>query len=62
MDRDERGGLTLGPERAQPLCSLAKEYPGILSTLEEIELDGSYQSYYRGTFYKILRRPGRIWN
>lgn len=58
VDRDERGGLTLGPERAQPLCSLAKEYPEILSTLEEIELDGSYQSYYRGTFYKILRRPG----
>jgi N-methylhydantoinase A/oxoprolinase/acetone carboxylase beta subunit len=57
VDRDERGNLTLGPERALPLCALAKEYPRVAEVLEAVEQDGSYQSYYRGTFYKILRRP-----
>lgn len=53
VERD--GTITLGPERVEPLCILADEYPSVISELERMSASRYQGQPRRYEFFKLVR-------
>lgn len=56
---DEQGRLSIGPQRAMPLCLLASEHPEIVAQLEQ-QLAARHPADSMGQFVLGLHRPAAV--